>query len=471
MCTRSDRTLVFVLLTAILTVVLVQVGHTDVIEAYIDPGHGGTQPGCTTAIPGYYEKDINLVVCTLRVKPWFDASPPGMFNAMYSRLIDTTVQNIDRAYQANAAGCSTFVSIHHNCFNPCNQYHLTLYSSVPYPEGDDNPWHDIPRDTTSLLARKLGYKIRDAFRFGEGLEFPLNGPTDALYTKTVLSRTYMASAITEASFICDPLEAYRFYNDPSHAENEGDAIIIGWYSYWYGQGLAIVEYECYPYDLGVGRDLMLSAECNDWYHYATPYYGCWLAWPYSETYCLYAPDYTAEGHNYTFHHWEFRDWLTGELYDTGWNPYVSLQVEADFDDSTHYYVAYFKGGPFDDTLKYPTDTTTEIQKNDSITIEWWAPEGAGFAWSGGKIYTCSLYIDLSTNGGSTWQHITDTIPYNNGYQKLDLGKYDWLVPNVTSNNCYLRFIAWDRADNHDTLISHRFGIDCYKPKAQSAFVV
>jgi PKD repeat protein len=67
---------------------------------------------------------------------------------------------------------------------------------------------------------------------------------------------------------------------------------------------------------------------------------------------------------------------------------------------------------------------------------------------------------------STWQQITGPIPYNNGYRKLDLGKYNWMVPNISSNNCYLRFIAWDRAGNHDTLISHRFGIDCYKPTAQ-----
>jgi N-acetylmuramoyl-L-alanine amidase len=334
-------------------------------EVYIDPGHGGSEPGCTTSIPGFSEKDINLLVCTLTVKPWFD-NYPDMFDAMYSWTIDLYVPRTTRAYQANDAGCSTFVSIHHNCFDPCNQYHLTLYSSVPYCDGADNPWLGTTRNTTPLLAQKLGYKIRDHWRLYEGLEFPLNGPDDAGYSKTVLSRTFMASAITEASFICDPLEAYRFYNDPSHAENEGYAIINGWLSYWWGQGLAIVEYECYPYDVGVGQDLILGDDVNNWFHYETPYYGCWQV---GEVYWMSAQNFSAEGYDYTFHHWEFRDWLTGALNDMSWSPSVSLTVEEDFDDSTHYYVAYFSGGPFDVTLKYPTDTTTEIQKNDTITIE------------------------------------------------------------------------------------------------------
>jgi hypothetical protein len=200
---------------------------------------------------------------------------------------------------------------------------------------------------------------------------------------------------------------------------------------------------------------------NDPSLYDVPYIGNWLWHEYVE---LNAIDFSKTDkkrnvYDYTFHHWEQRSWVYDSLlvrYEDYENP-IWFLVDWD-DDGIHWYIAYFTGGPFDLTLVNPSVDTVEILQNHTFTIRWIAPEGAR--------QTCSLYIDLSTNGGSTWQHITDTIPYNNGYEKLDMGKYDWLVPNVTSNNCYLRFIAWDRADNHDTLISHRFGIDCYKPKAQ-----
>jgi len=450
MLSSKSRILVFIILIGALAAIPTQSSYADIVHAYIDPGHGGSDPGCVTPIEGYFEKDVNLSVA-LEVKEWFD-NYPGLFEVMYSRLIDTTLSRKYRAYQANGAGCSTFVSIHHNCEDPCPdpQHSVMLYSTLPQCDGADNPWLDTLRDTTSLLARKLGYKIRDAFHY------TLNDPWDATNTKTVLSRTYMPSSITEASFICDIDEAYKFYlNQDGHIEKEAYAIFEGWISYIWGQGLAIVDYACYPYDHGVDQDVEISDPWGGYYLYDVPYFGCWAE---GELIHLRAIDFNEQGYDYTFHHWEYRDWTTGEIYETHWQPVYEFQVVEAFWDSTHYYVAYFTGGPFEVTLVYPTETTVEIQNNDTFTIAWNAPEGAR--------NTCSLYIDLSINGGGSWTPIVGPIPYNYNPTKDAYGSYDWLVPNVTSNNCYLRFIAWDRADNHDTLISHRFGIDCYEPRAK-----
>ena len=82
----------------------------------------------------------------------------------------------------------------------------------------------------------------------------------------------------------------------------------------------------------------------------------------------------------------------------------SAPIGEGADDAIHYYVAYFTGGPFEVKLVYPDSQTTEIQRNDTFTIGWNAPEGAR--------NTCSLYVDLSINGGSSWTPIVGPIPYN-----------------------------------------------------------
>jgi len=97
--------------------------------------------------------------------------------------------------------------------------------------------------------------------------------------------------------------------------------------------------------------------------------------------------------------------------------------------------------------------------SSATTIRWNAPQGAR--------NTCSLYVAYSINSGSQWVPIAGPIPYNHQANKDAMGTLDWLVPNVTSSNCYLRIIASDVVDNYDTLISHQFAIDdCFVPSAE-----
>jgi N-acetylmuramoyl-L-alanine amidase len=153
----------FVLFVVTANLSWVQIGQAQ-CDVYIDPGHGGVvpdpfaDPGCVTPIDRYFEKDVNLSVA-LEVKEWSD-NYPGLFDAMYSRTTDSGMARSTRAYQTNGAGCHAFVSIHHNCFDPCpdSQYTVTLYSAWDTCVGGGNPWQGDPRDTTSLLARKLDYR-------------------------------------------------------------------------------------------------------------------------------------------------------------------------------------------------------------------------------------------------------------------------------------------------------------------------
>jgi len=135
-------------------------------SAYFDPGHGGVcpapdcDPGGPTPIEGYWEKDVNLAV-GLALYDILGDHYFG-FDIYYSRLEDVGVARTRRAYEANGYGCSTFVSIHHNTdTSEATQYSLTLYSELPQCDGAGNPWFGHTRNTTSLLATKIGYKIRD----------------------------------------------------------------------------------------------------------------------------------------------------------------------------------------------------------------------------------------------------------------------------------------------------------------------
>ncbi len=426
------RTLLFALLMAGLTTIITQTGHAELWHAYIDPGHGGSDPGCVTPIDGYFEKDVNLSVA-LEVKEWFDNYP--MYNVEYSRLKDTTILRTHRAYQADSLGCSTFVSIHHNCFDPCpgTQYSIMLYSTLPECDGADNPWLGTPRDTTSLLARKLGYKIRDAFKY------TLNDPWDAWNTKTVLSRTYMPSTMTEASFICDIDEAYKFYlNQDYHIEKEAEAIFRGWISYMYGQGLGIVDYECYPNENGQGQNVMIGDQPDQLYDHEIPYYACWLE---GETYYLYAPNFSADGYDYTFQRWEFIDWTTGEVYATLWDPAAIVTIQADFDDSTHYYVAYFTGGPYSIEFDHPL---SDVRINDTLQIDWTCASGVR--------NSSGVVIELSRNGGGSWTRL-DSVAYDH-----DDESYTWVATGPKSTDCFVRLTATDSVENWDTAVSNSFAI-------------
>lgn len=173
------------------------------IDLYIDIGHGGDDPGAPTHITGYREADINLEVGLL-VKQTLEfwGILPSQYH--FSRLTDTTVLRTARAYEANNLNAQRFISIHHNSAVICPaQRTEVLYSEIL--TCDNGEWQGRTRDTSTILSTKLGHRINNAFNYG----YP--GGDSTGYQHTVLTRTFMESAITEASFICDTNEANNFY--------------------------------------------------------------------------------------------------------------------------------------------------------------------------------------------------------------------------------------------------------------------
>ncbi len=445
-------------LTALLCCLIPQSGGSQIIDLCVDPGHGGTDGGADTYYDNWEEDDINLMVANalLDTLTWYG----HLFNIKYTRTTDTSLYLYYRVYFANQWDAEYFISIHHNSGGPTTQQGTeTWYSSNSTTTGDCGNWSDLPRNPFDTLATKVYNRLRDAFGYNP------RGVKDGNFV--VLKCATMPSTITEASFVNTPYfdyEATLFHDSiDMHHRVEAGAIYRGWVSTMDGQGFGMVDYEYHykqPHEDTPYVEIQVGFG-NAPYVYSVPYVGVWL---WDEYIVLNAIDFTKTDkkrnvYEYTFHHWEERDWSADTViyqYDNLVNPITFSTWWAD--DGVHYYAAYFTGGPFYITLLNPAIDTVEIMQNDTFTIRWGAPEGAR--------QSCSLYIDLSTNGQSSWSSVAGPLKYNNNYPSGNTGSYDWVVPDVSSDNCYLRFIAWDRADNHDTLTSHRFGIDCYKPTAQ-----
>ena len=156
-------------------------------------------------------------------------------------------------------------------------------------------------------------------------------------------------------------------------------------------------------------------------------------------YYLYAPNFSAAGYDYTFQRWEFIDWTTGEVYATSWNPAVSVTIQEDFDDSTHYYVAYFTGGPYSIEFDHPL---SNVRINDTLQIDWSCAPGVR--------NSSGVVIELSRNGGQSWTRL-DSVAYDH-----DGESYTWVATSPKSADCLIRLAAIDSVENRDTAVSNSF---------------
>ena len=430
----------------------------------IDPGHGGSDPGCVTQIPEYYEKETNLDVA-IALKEMMNYS--GYYSAILTRESDIFVQYTDRAIVADENNVNAFISVHHNAAADTNgvvdttkQYIHALYSSTQYTPYDpdipeyNNYYAGRRRANDAQLATKIVLRLWDTWP-----EKHIKLPDDKKGSFTVLERTYMESAISEAAFITQPSEAYMFYNNTNnHIEKEAGSLFDAYISWRSKNGIAKVDYvfveQC--------NDI-LDLEVDSWLR-TIPYQGCWLE---NEVHSLTAIPFEKNGYYYRFHHWEHRNYTDNHLIDISiQNPYNFV---VDFTiDSTHWYQAIFKGGPFVFNIQCPSASTTQINKNDTISIIWDAPPGVQ--------NSCSLYVDLSTNNKGNWTTLAGPLPFNYGMQApksaseraLNLllpncGKYLWHTPNINSDSCFIRIRGSDLAENSGQVISCRFGLACWRP--------
>jgi N-acetylmuramoyl-L-alanine amidase len=449
--------ILYLLIASLLSLCLFAVADAWV-DICVDPGHGGTKPGCVTAIANYYEKQINLDVA-LALKSMIDWS--GYQTAVYTRTSDTNILFTDRALMADNNDAYAFIAIHHNCVIDTTAQHIhALYSSTQYTPYDP----DIPeynnyyggrlRSNDGQLALKTVLRLWDTWP-----EKHIKLPADSAGYLTVLERTYMESSYSEASFISQPSEAYMFYNNTNnHIEEEAGSLFDAYISWKNKNGIAMVDYSFVDQ-----YDDILDLEVDSWLR-KVPYQGCWLE---NEVHSLTAIPFEKDGYYYRFHHWEHRNYTDGHLIDMSVNNPYNFTVDYTM-DSTHWYRAIFTGGPFDYNVTWPPASTTEINKNDTISIIWIAPPGVQ--------NSCSLYVDISTNNKRNWTTLAGPLPFNYGMQGMKSaseealsllmpsgGKYLWHTPNINSDSCFIKIRGSDLAGNSGQVISHRFGLACWRP--------
>jgi len=90
------------------------------IKIYIDPGHGGSDPGAVNDTFGTQEADRNLFT-GLALRDYFqadtdDPSGGGEWDIRMSRTTDVTVGLTARSVDSNTWGADRFFSIHQNGF-------------------------------------------------------------------------------------------------------------------------------------------------------------------------------------------------------------------------------------------------------------------------------------------------------------------------------------------------------------------
>jgi N-acetylmuramoyl-L-alanine amidase len=170
-------------------------------KIFVDPGHGGTDPGAVGPT-GLQEKSVNLRVGTVLKECLIEY---GGATVQMSRTDDSYVGLSDRAAAANNWGADRFISIHHNAFSDASVNGTETYSYYSYGDCAD-------------LSKKVQAQL---VNWGN-----LNNRGAKTANYTVLRETTMPAILTEASFISNPDEEARL-RDPSYTWREGYYIYKG----------------------------------------------------------------------------------------------------------------------------------------------------------------------------------------------------------------------------------------------------
>lgn len=169
---------------------------------YIDPGHGGSDPGAIGN--GIQEKDINLKIA-LGVR---DKLQSMGITVHMSRYTDAFVSLEDIAKGANAVMPDIFISIHQNSF------------TNPSANGIETYWYkaDIDKKLATALQNRL---IENTGAYNRGVK------NEAFY---VIKNTKMPSSLVESGFITNPNEANLLKN-PDYQNKIISAIADGTYNF------------------------------------------------------------------------------------------------------------------------------------------------------------------------------------------------------------------------------------------------
>ena len=153
------------------------------MKIFIDPGHGGTDPGAVNLSLGITEAEVNLDTA-LRLERILKARG---YETKMSRTTDVFIPLATRAQMANEWGANYFVSVHSNASeDPLSSGTETLYYS------DNSPGHELAKEIQHQLILQNGLKNRGVI------------PRPGL---AVLRLTAMPAVLAEMAFISNPQEA------------------------------------------------------------------------------------------------------------------------------------------------------------------------------------------------------------------------------------------------------------------------
>ncbi|MBM7855452.1 N-acetylmuramoyl-L-alanine amidase [Desulfohalotomaculum tongense] len=185
---------------------------------FIDPGHGGTEPGTLGYSRSIYEKDINLDIA-LRLAAILKQQGARV---EMSRVNDATVGLYQRTEMANKINADIFISIHSNANSNPEIRGTSVYFYAPSHRAELHEQladrRRLARDIQTELVQQL--KIPDKGVRQDNL--------------AVLRTSAMPSVLVETAYLSNP-EEERMLQDSSFRQKAAEAIARGINAYFAGR--------------------------------------------------------------------------------------------------------------------------------------------------------------------------------------------------------------------------------------------
>jgi|GEM_PF-5886752 len=402
----------------------------------IDPGHGGPDAskygpngdgfGSHGPVYNLSEQWVNLEVAFKLADLLTDQGIPCEMTRMEETEYWSPTR---RANFADSIRASHFISIHHNGDGPTTQGTEVFWCDAAKDDQNEN------RNTDSLLAKKILLRLLDSLGYSSRCYGGMGGRcTECVYT--VLAKSQMASALSEASYLSKAAEEALF-NDPNsgHIAAEAGAIFTAIKSHIDGAGIACIRTS---YNGGTGQVVIVDGIVRD-----SPFERCWLL---GERHTLEAyPTFIIGNYEFTFHHWGHL-WDGSEQEDPHEN-YLWVVDVTDF-EGLHEYVAYYTGGDYSVRFINPSSGPTGIYEvEQQVPIEFEVSPGAD------QSTHIELYFNRNADQGGQWEYIA-TYEYAS-----DAGFVSWTATGPYSDHCKFRLIAVDKIGNTaDAIQSGEFSI-------------
>ncbi|MEH7012057.1 N-acetylmuramoyl-L-alanine amidase, partial [Neobacillus niacini] len=175
-------------------------------SVFIDPGHGGSDPGATAG--GYHEADLNLAVA----KKVQSLLLSRGYTVYMSRNSDTYVGLYDRPQMANDLDADLFISIHTNSTGGASTTASGIESyyyeyDANYPSKINSDMHNDPdriiksQSLTEIIQKKMVVYTGAGDRGTDGDTF------------AVIREAAMPATLLEMGFINNPSERQKLFTD------------------------------------------------------------------------------------------------------------------------------------------------------------------------------------------------------------------------------------------------------------------